>query len=368
MKVLFTFLTFGKDIFAGMENALYSLCKGMQKNGDVPIVYTTKKYGTEDLVDGIKVFRSDILTVKHAGDDSTQEEEIVKNSNQIIDEINYIIEKEKPDCIVVWDPLWGIVTLLNKDFNISVFLVHHVVQNERMIHLVNQYGFKNQYAVSQSLIEDLGNVGLKGELEILPNSIDLSMYENLKKERKGSIARIICNGRLSPEKGVTYCIEAFSKYLKEVNSKATLSLFSGSFPFGNVDIEKEKIMNQIDNLGISRNVEFVPNMKWHEIPEFIAKADVSILPSLRETFGISVLEAMAARTPVVCSAVGNLPRLTQGSAFLVEPENPKDIFEALKELNENKEIYKEMQDHAYEISKKYDSASVAHNFCENLRL
>jgi len=364
MKILFTFLTFGKDIFAGMENSLYSLCQGMLKAGSIPLVYTTSHSGDDSEVDRIKVYRSKVLKVSHFGDDLSQEQEIIKNKHIIISELEWIIEKENPDCVVAWDPLWGIITLLGYKFDRDCFLVHHVIQNPRMIRSVNNYNFKRQFAVSNSLKKDLIEAGVKGEIETLPNSIDISMYKTLHKKKNKAIENIICNGRLSPEKGVKYCVEAFERYLRNVNPMAKLFLFSGSFPFGDVNQGKSEILDIIKTLGIESNVVLLPNLKWSEIPQIIANADVSVLPSLRETFGISVLESMAAKTPVICTDVGNLPELIQGNGVLVKPKNSEEIYSALVKLNNEEKLYRDYQNGGFKRAQIYDSLKIAKLFIE----
>lgn len=366
MKILFTFLTFGKDIFGGMENSLYSLCQGIMNTGSSALVYTTDHYGNDNYVDGIKTYRSKVLKVKHLGEDFSQEKEILNKEKQIINEIQNIIKIEKPDCIIAWDPLWGIIPLLNYNFGVNCFLVHHVVQNKRIIKIVNKYKFKNQFAVSESLKSDLHAVGVRGNIDILPNSINIDLYKNLSKNSYRGIRVIICNGRMSPEKGVNYCIEAFNKFVKEINHDARLYLFSGSFPFGDVEIEKTKILNQITTLGLNSKVILMPNMKWSEIPSFISQADVSVLPSVRETFGISVLEAMSAKTPVICSKVGNLPSLTEGKALLVEPEDSEEIYKSFVKLNLDCSLYRKIQEDCYKIAKKYDSHKIAKIFLKEI--
>jgi glycosyltransferase involved in cell wall biosynthesis len=366
MKVLFTFLTFGKDIFAGMENSLYSLCQGITKTGSIALVYTTSHYGNHRYIDGIRTYRSKVLEVKHFGEDTSQEKEIFNKEKEIIKELQNIIKIENPDCIVAWDPLWGIIPLLNYDFGIDCFLVHHVVQNDRMIKIVNGYKFKNQFAVSESLKKDLHSAGIKGNIDILPNSINMDLYKKLSKKSYRGIRDIICNGRMSPEKGVNYCIQAFNKYLKEINSDARLYLFSGSFPFGDVEIEKTKILDLINKLDINSSVILLPNMKWSEIPSLISQADVSVLPSLRETFGISVLEAMGAKTPVICSNVGNLPSLTEGNALLVKPEDSEEIYKSFVKLNSDDSLYMKIQRESYDIAKEYDSGKIAKIFLKEI--
>jgi len=82
-------------------------------------------------------------------------------------------------------------------------------------------------------------------------------------------------------------------------------------------------------LGIADDVVFVGAVPLEETVSFYRAADVFVYPSLNETFGLPILEAMASGCPVVTSDVSAMPETAGGAAILADPLEPKSIAEAM---------------------------------------
>ena len=82
-------------------------------------------------------------------------------------------------------------------------------------------------------------------------------------------------------------------------------------------------------LGIVDDVVFVGAVPLEETVSFYRAADVFVYPSLNETFGLPILEAMASGCPVVTSDVSAMPETAGGAAILADPLEPKSIAEAM---------------------------------------
>jgi glycosyltransferase involved in cell wall biosynthesis len=82
-----------------------------------------------------------------------------------------------------------------------------------------------------------------------------------------------------------------------------------------------------------------------------ADLDIAVLPSLREAQGISILEAMARRVPVVASAVGGIPEVVAGgvSGLLVPPADPPALAAAIARLATSPALRARMGDAGYRI-------------------
>lgn len=78
-------------------------------------------------------------------------------------------------------------------------------------------------------------------------------------------------------------------------------------------------------LGILDRVSFLDYVAHEELPALYAGADVFVLPSLYEGFGLPVLEAMACGTPVIASQAGSIPEVTGDAAALVDPHDISGI-------------------------------------------
>ncbi len=84
-------------------------------------------------------------------------------------------------------------------------------------------------------------------------------------------------------------------------------------------------------LGISSDVVFVGKVPLEETVRFYQAADVFVYPSLNETFGLPILEAMACGCPVVTSDTSAMPETAGGAAVLSDPRDPASIARAILE-------------------------------------
>jgi len=89
------------------------------------------------------------------------------------------------------------------------------------------------------------------------------------------------------------------------------------------EISDREILHAIFSAG------YVPN---HELPAIYSMAKVFLYPSLRESFGIPIVEAMSCGTAVITSNTSSMPEVAGNAARLVDPHNPEDIAQALQEL------------------------------------
>jgi glycosyltransferase involved in cell wall biosynthesis len=85
------------------------------------------------------------------------------------------------------------------------------------------------------------------------------------------------------------------------------------------------------DLGIASDVVFVGKVQLEETVNFYRAADVFVYPSLNETFGLPILEAMASGCPVVTSDTSAMPETAGGAALLSDPREPATIAQAILE-------------------------------------
>jgi glycosyltransferase involved in cell wall biosynthesis len=81
----------------------------------------------------------------------------------------------------------------------------------------------------------------------------------------------------------------------------------------------------IVKLGLSSQVEHLGTVRLAELPHVYANADLFLMPSWHEGFGLPALEAMACGTPVVASNRGSLPEVVGDAGLLVDPQDPDAI-------------------------------------------
>jgi glycosyltransferase involved in cell wall biosynthesis len=133
-----------------------------------------------------------------------------------------------------------------------------------------------------------------------------------------------CVARLEPEKGVGVLLEAFHFVLMHHPNAKLLIAGDGS--------EREKLRRTAECLGLNGSVQFLGTRS--DIPEVLATCDVIALPSLHEGLPMALLEAMAARKPVIATNVGAIPEVIKNgrSGILVPPGRADLLAKALSVL------------------------------------
>jgi len=134
---------------------------------------------------------------------------------------------------------------------------------------------------------------------------------------------ILWVGKPYPHKNLSTLMDAFDLLHKNYTLPHSLVLVG----FGG--LESENILKKIKSLNLTDKVkimDFVPNTS---LPEIYYRASLLVLPSLCESFGIPIVEAMATGTPVVGSEDTSAPEILAGSGIVVDPKNKSEMAEAM---------------------------------------
>jgi D-inositol-3-phosphate glycosyltransferase len=163
-------------------------------------------------------------------------------------------------------------------------------------------------------------------VEIVPPGVDHSVFfpadASVAKRRLGLDGRrmLLFAGRIQPLKGVGMAVRC----LAELDDPNAMLLVVGgpSGPDGNDELARVRALAH--DLGIASNVQFVPPQPHTLLADFYRAADVCIVPSRAESFGLVALEAAACGTPVVAASVGGLRSLVDDgtTGFLVDGRDP----------------------------------------------
>lgn len=184
---------------------------------------------------------------------------------------------------------------------------------------------------------------------LLPNFIDLSPFLQVAAERHADREHhlvytanspsiyltdkpfseeltLLTVARLRPWKGVDQCIQAMAQ-LTELPVR--LKIVGDGTP-----VYEEYLHKLATQLGVSNLVEFIGAVPPEQIAETYRTADLFVLASQYEPFGIVLLEAMAAGVPIVASDIGGIPSVVENgvSAWLVPPGNAHTLAMAIRNL------------------------------------
>lgn len=146
------------------------------------------------------------------------------------------------------------------------------------------------YCINNETQKQISRIAGK-DVPLMPELALRDEYKNLP-IRKGNndILKIVFVGRLIGKKGIAFLVDALSLMPTDMNWELLI--------FGDGD-DRALIEKQIADSGIGKNVKLMGNRPLNQIAEAYQQADVFVLPSLRETSGNVLLEAMAYAVPIV---------------------------------------------------------------------
>jgi N-acetyl-alpha-D-glucosaminyl L-malate synthase BshA len=160
-------------------------------------------------------------------------------------------------------------------------------------------------AVSASLRDDTKRqMPVKSDIEVIPNFLDCSFHRRtadagLRKRYAAPDEKLVIHiSNLRPVKQVDAVVRVFARIRESVKARL---LIVGEGP----DLGRAEQL--IEELGVTAHVELVGEAQ--DVTGLLSMADLFLLPSLQESFGLSALEAMACGVPVVASNVGGLPEV-----------------------------------------------------------
>jgi len=208
-------------------------------------------------------------------------------------------------------------------------------------------------------------------IKIIPPGVDMMRFQPIDKtEAKNEISvncgdqLILFAGRIEKLKGIDTLLHAMDVLdsWNQITAKEKCIVIVGGDPW-NEDSESEmaRLIQLTDDLDINKNVAFVGAKDQMSLPLYYAAADVVVMPSHYESFGMVALEAMAMGRPVIASEVGGLAELVVDgvNGLHVESRDPEGLAKAINELLSDDAYRSRLGQGAIESAKKYDWKNIA---------
>lgn len=346
----------------GMEVYVKSISEGLVARGNEVTVFTTSDVGYpySTKVNGVEVRRLRTL---------------VKFYNVPIAPSVFLemLKEEKPDIIhahqypVFFSDMSAIISRLR---DIPLVLHIHVVAEPKSTFsslassIYYRTSGKLAFNTSQRVIVPsfaysalLGKMGVKRKkIRIIPYGIDLSRFhlknddESFRKLIQCSESKLILTvGRLSYQKGFQYLISAMPIVLREIpNAKLVIVGEGEQFAY---------LSGLVQSLDLTTSVIFTGSLTNEKIPMAYAAADVFVLPSMFESFGLVLVEAQAAGKPVIATRVGGTIEalIENKTGLLVDRGNPEQLAKAILLVLLNKDLARKMGENGIRfVNEKFD--------------
>ncbi|MCL5807629.1 MAG: glycosyltransferase family 4 protein [Deltaproteobacteria bacterium] len=210
-------------------------------------------------------------------------------------------------------------------------------------------------AVSPDLQQKAHDVSSRSDIVIMPHGLEVEAEDviGLKPESFGMEApfshkkNILFVGRLNNQKGLIYLIDAVKSVSGELRDVRLLLIGEGD--------QRAALQERADKLALADIVYFLGPKSHTEIMTYMSSADIFVLPSLEEPFGIVLLEAMHRRLPVVATNVQGIPYIIKEgrNGLLVSPRDSIQLADRIVYLLQNSSIRAAMGDNNFKDSQQY---------------
>ena len=222
-------------------------------------------------------------------------------------------------------------------------------------------------------------------VKIVPPGVDLGRFYPIPKDEAKEFIQIPCEnrmllfvGRIEPLKGIDTLFRGIALLRDQgvlEQQGLCLAVIGGDASFSESQMSQEMArLNLIRReLGLEDFVTFLGKQDQATLPYYYSAADIVVVPSHYESFGMVALEAMACGTPVVASQVGGLAYLVQDgeTGFHVPDQDPVSLSNQLLVILEDNELFTRMSVNAVEYAKGFSwqkiSAQILDLYQETVR-
>jgi len=217
----------------------------------------------------------------------------------------------------------------------------------------------NIVAVSQRTKQDIVSIfGVNPSVvQVVPGGCDhrkffLGINPNEVKRKYGLTSYILYVGNLHPHKNVKRLIAAFKKLRGNVLHQLVIvgAKDHRFFP---------ELWSLVEKLGLQKMVLFLDFVLQEDLPALYSGAEIFVLPSLYEGFGLPLVEAMACGVPVVAAKGGAMEEVVGTAGIMVDPINVNEMAEAMNHILENPGLRDSLCDRGLRQAKKYSWSATA---------
>lgn len=168
-------------------------------------------------------------------------------------------------------------------------------------------------------------------------------------------------GNTDPKKNTKGTLLAFSEFLKMTSTDFQLVMLDYDRN------ELEKLLEEIGDSNLISRIKLTGYVINTDLPSIYCQCEAFLYPSLRESFGIPMLEAMACGVPVVTSNTSSMPEVAGDAAILVDPFQPTEITEAMIRLTTDLQLRKELISKGFKQAAKFSWKAMAYKVLDIYR-
>ena len=183
-------------------------------------------------------------------------------------------------------------------------------------------------AVSRAAAADARRVSGRVDVPLLPNGFERSVWAASRPHAVTAShrrARVVSVMRLAAKKSPNDLIDAIPRVLARVGRDVVFTII-GDGP------ERSRLVRRATRLGVASHIEFLGACDERRVADVLSQCTLFALPSRREAFGIALLEARAARLPIVARDSGGVPEVVQHGRQGLLAKTPGEFADAIATL------------------------------------
>jgi len=165
-------------------------------------------------------------------------------------------------------------------------------------------------------------------------------------------------GNTDPKKNTKGTLKAYSDFIKQTGSDHKLVMLDYDLS------ELEKLLDEIGDKALIERIVLTGYVVNTDLPAIYCLCEVFLYPSLRESFGIPMLEAMACGVPVITSNTSSMPEIAGDAALIIDPFKPEQITDALIQITNNQSLKKQLIERGLLQSAKFSWKAMAKDVLE----
>lgn len=162
-------------------------------------------------------------------------------------------------------------------------------------------------------------------------------------------------GNTDPKKNTRGTLKAFSDFLKQTGLNLKLVMLDYDRQ------ELEKLLEDIGDKGLIDQIILTGYVVNTDLPAIYCQCELFLYPSLRESFGIPMLEAMACGTPVITSNTSSMPEVAGIAAAIIDPFKPEEITAAMIKIISDQKIRDSMIEKGFAQAANFSWKAMAQN-------
>lgn len=345
---------FPPDVVAGTAMSTFYLSKYLALKGNevhVAVTMRGKNRPVMERVDGVNVYRSEPIRIK-----GTRSIQRLFHLYRLAFSIDPDIIQGQAISCGMFAALIGKILKKPSITYIQGYDLYHATTIQKLTEVKIALKYSRAIlAVSEDLKGKAVDIFQRPDIIVMPHGLESEKgieidLKNIRQEYGfSSQDRIILYvGQLNERKGIPYLIKAMKIVHEQVRNTRLIIIGQGS--------DEKSLREMVSQNKLSEVVHFLGVRQHRHVLAYMNLADIFVLPSLEEPFGIVLLEAMSQGLPIVSTRVQGIPYIVKDgmNGFLVPARNGELLADRIMYLLQNSKIREEMGETNYHDSFQYN--------------